>query len=159
MTVALALAGIRTALLTITSPQTPKKVYADPKEATSLGEFPCGVLSLAAGVSHSWQTEAMGGNSGMAEHDYTVAIYWFVGTRETPLQELHSRVIPWPQAIFTALVADITLGGAVVHIGSGAGPELFTYQHGPINWGDQGLWGLKILLPVVEKPSGIVMGP
>lgn len=159
MTVALALGGIRTRLLTITSPQTPKKVYADPKEATSLGEFPCGVLALAPGVTHAWETEAMGGGAGVAEHDYTVAIYWFLGTRQTPIGELHSRTLPWPESIFRALVADITLAGAVLHIGPGDSPRLFDYQIGPLDWGDGEFWGLKILLPVVEKPVGVVMGP
>lgn len=152
MSVTTTLTALRTRLLTITSPQTPKKVYADPKEATSLGEFPCGVLSLTPSVEHTWATEAAGGGSGLAEHDYTVTIWWFVGARGSPLPELHSRVIPWPEAIFRALVADITLSGAVTHIGDGKSPTLFTYQYGPLNWGDQELWGVKVTLPVVEKP-------
>ena len=152
MTVANTLAELRTRLLTITSPQTPKKVYADPKEATSLGEFPCGVLALAPGVSHSWSTEAAGGGTGLAEHDYTVVLYWFVGARATPLPELHSRVIPWPEAIFRCLVRDITLAGAVIQLGRGDSTEFLTHQYGPIDWGEQQLWGLKILLPVIEKP-------
>lgn len=151
MTVATALAAIAVQLRTITSPQTVKKVYADPKEATSLGEFPCAVLSLAPGVAHVWGTEAAGGGSGLAEHDYTVAIWLFVGMRATPLPELHSRAIPWPEAIFRALVADITLSGAVTHMGDGSSPAFFTYQIGPVDWAGENYFGVKVLLPVVEK--------
>ncbi len=152
MTVANTLVQLRTRLLTITSPQTPKKVYADPKEATSLGEFPCIVLSLAPGVAHSWGTEAAGGGSGLAEHDYTVAIWVLVGARATPLPELHSRTLPWPEAVFRALVADITLSGAVIQLGRGDSPEFFTYQIGPLEWAGQEYFGVKCLLPVIEKP-------
>jgi len=159
MSIDAALAGIKTRLLTITSPQTLKKVYDDPKESFSLGEFPCAVLSLAPQVEHSWSTEAMGGGSGVARHDWIAVIYLFVGARNTGLAELHSRSIAWPLPVFIALVADITLGGAVLHIGDGSSPQLFTYQHGPIEWADGVYWGLKCLVPVVEKPYNIVMGP
>jgi len=152
MTVSTALAAIRVRLLTINSPQTLKKVYADPKEATSLGEFPCAVLSLAPGVAHTWSTEAAGGGSGLAKHDYTVAIWLFIGARATPIGELHSRTIPWSEAVFRALVADIRLSGAVIQMGAGDSPAFFTYQIGPLQWGDQEYFGLKVLLPVVEKP-------
>lgn len=164
MTVAIALAALRTRLLAITTPQPPVKVYADPKEATSLGELPVIILALAPGVEHVWATEAMGGGSGMAEHDYTVAIYVLLGSRGTPLGELHSRSLLWPEAVFRALVADVTLGGAVTIIGDGNSAGLFRYTIGPITWpsGENltgSFWGLKCLLPVVEKPGGIVMGP
>lgn len=159
MTVATALAALRTQLLTITSPQAPKKVYADPKESTSLGEFPCIVLAEAPQIQHSWSTEAMGGGSGMAEHNWTAAIYVFLGQRATPLSELHSRAIPWSEAVFRAIVADVTLGGAVVILGDGASPVLFRYTIGPIAWADGEYWGVICLLPVTEKPSGVVMGP
>lgn len=159
MSIDAALAGIKTRLLTITTPQTLKKVYADPKESVSLGEMPCAVLTLAPQLEHSWSTEAMGGGGGVARHDWTAAIYLFLGKRDTGLPELHSRSIAWVQPIFVALVADITLGGAVLHIGEGSSPQLFTYQHGPIAWADGEYWGLKCLVPVVEKPYNIVMGP
>ena len=107
MSIDAALAGIKTRLLTITTPQTLTKVYDDPKESITLGEFPCAVLSLAPQVEHAWSTEAMGGGSGVARHDWTAAIYVFVGARTTPLPELHSRSIAWAQPIFVALVADL----------------------------------------------------
>jgi hypothetical protein len=152
VSVATALTAIRVRLLTITSPQSLIKVYADPKEATSLGEFPCAVLSLAPGVAHTWGTEAAGGGSGLAEHDYTVAIWLFVGALATPLPELHSRTIPWSEAIFRALVADIRLSGAVIQMGDGQSPALFTYQIGPMKWAKNEYFGVRVLLPIVEKP-------
>lgn len=152
MTVANTLDKLRTRLMTITSPQSPKKVYADPKEATSLGEFPCIVLTEAPGQTHSWSTESAGGGTGLAEHDYTVAIWCFLGARTTPVNELHSRTIPWSEAIFRALVADITLSGAVIQLGRGDSTEFLTYQVGPLEWGGQEFWGVKCLLPVIEKP-------
>lgn len=161
MTVANALAGIRTRLLTISSPQAFIKVYADPKEATSLGEMPCAVLAQAPQEWHGWHTEAMGGGSGTAKHDYSVNLYVFLGTRQTPIGELHARALPWSEAIFRALVADITLGGAVLHLGTGESTLLFRYQIRPIAWAadEPNYWGLVCLIPVVEKPSGVVMGP
>jgi hypothetical protein len=152
MTVANTIAQLRTRLMTITSPQSPKKVYADPKEATSLAEFPAIVLALAPGIAHSWSTESAGGGTGVAEHDYTVAIWVFLGARGAPIGELHSRTIPWSEAVFRALVADITLSGAVIQLGRGDSTEFLTYQIGPLEWGDQEYWGVKCLLPVIEKP-------
>lgn len=156
MSVTIALQALRTQLLTITTPQSPKKVYADPKEATSLGEFPCIVLSLAPAVAHGWGFEAM---NGVAKHDYTIAIWVFLGMRGTPIGELHSRTLEWPEAVFRVLAQAVTLGGAVNQIGDGTSPQLFTYQIGPLEWGEQVLWGVKILLPVVEKPYDVVMSP
>jgi hypothetical protein len=152
VTVALALAAIATRLATIASPQTLKAIYPDPKEATSLGEFPCAILAESPGVVHTWGTEAAGGGSGLAEHDYTITIWLFTGARNTPIGELHSRTIPWSEAVFRALVADITLSGTVIQMGDGTSTDFFTYQIGPLDWGAQELWGVKILLPVVEKP-------
>jgi hypothetical protein len=152
VTVTTTLQALRVQLMTITSPQSPKKVYADPKEATSLGEFPCIILSLAPGVVHTWGTEAAGGGSGLAEHDYTVAIWVMLGARATPLPELHSRTLPWSEAVFRALVANITLSGAVTQLGDGSSPAFFTYQIGPLEWAGQEFFGVKVLLPVIEKP-------
>jgi hypothetical protein len=164
VTVAATLAALRAPLAAITTPTAPVKVYADPKDATSLGEFPAIILAEAPGVEHVWGTEAMGGGSGVAIHQYTVAIYVFLGSRQSPLNELHSRSLGWSEAIFRALVANVTLSGAVIQLGDGLSNALFRYTIGPLIWpaGENltaSLWGLRCLLPVVEKPSGIVMGP
>lgn len=138
------------------SPQPPPQiVYADPKGAVQLGEFPCVVLALAPQKDHTWR---MHGND-VAAHQYAVAIWVFVGGMNTPLAELHSRVLPWPKAIATALLGDITLGGTVDQIGMPDSDVFFTYQIGPIAWGvDMSgkpltYFGLSVTLGVQEKPS------
>lgn len=133
----------------------PQVVYADPKGAIQLGEFPCIVLALAPQREHTWR---MHGND-VAAHQYTVAIWVFVGAQNTPLAELHSRVLPWPKALATALLGDITLGGTVDQIGMPDSDIFFTYQIGPIVWGRDPLgkeliyFGLSANLGVQEKPS------
>lgn len=152
MSVDTALAALKTRLATITTPQTLKKIYDDPKEATSLGEFPCAILSLAPAVEHRWSMAA----NGLARHDYSATIWLFVGMRETPIGELHSRALQWPEPLAQALYASVTLGGAVLFIGDGETGGLFTYQIGPIQWGldeQARYFGLKITLPIVEKIS------
>lgn len=123
------------------------RIYPDPAEAVSLGDFPALVLAEAPQVQHIWRQEAFG----LARHDYTIALYIFVGARQTGLAELHSRVLVWPQALATVLFADLTLGGAMHQIGAGDSDQLFTYTIGPINWADGEYFGLKCLLPVTEK--------
>lgn len=135
------LATLDATLLTPTS-----RIYADPAEALSLGDFPALVLALAPGTTQTWRQEALG----LARHDYTVALYVFVGARQTGLAELHSRVLPWPQALATVLVADLTLGGTVQWIGDG-GDGLFTYDVGPYQWADGEYFGLKCQIPITEK--------
>lgn len=157
MTVVVTLAKLKGQLETITSPLSLKKVYSDPKEATSLGEFPCAVLALAPSpAQHGWREETMGG---IGRHDYTVSCWLFLGARTTPLPELHSRTLPWPEAVARALFANLTLDGAVYFVGGGdEGNSLFTYSIGPIAWGDQELWGLTCQIPVTEKQI-VTMGP
>ncbi len=122
-------------------------VYADPAEAVSLADFPVGILTLAPQQAHTWREEAFG----LGRHDYTVAIYIFIGIRSTGLAELHSRVLAWPKPIADVLIADLTLGGLVHSIGAGESDALFTYSIGEFQWSDGSYFGLKILLPVTEK--------
>ena len=147
------LAALQTRLVALPSPTVPVRVYADPKESVSLGEFPCIILCLAPGVEHRLSEVTMG-SPGFGYHAYTVGIYVLLGQRATNIAELHSRALPWPAALYTKLVADLTLGGTVVSIGSGEATEpLMTYTLGPITWADGVYWGLKCLLPVSEKLS------
>lgn len=140
------------AVLATTTPA-PLRVFSDPAEAVSLAEFPCIVLGLApfglAPQDHEWREEALG----LARHDYTVAIWIFVGSRQSPLPQLHSDCLPWPEAVATVLNQHLTLSGAVTFLGSGVnGLPLFTYRVGPIAWADGDYFGLSLLLPVTEKP-------
>lgn len=157
MSIATTKAALRAVLLGIGQPRGLAKVYADPKEATSIAEFPCAIISLAPGVDQVWSQAAQG----LARHDYTIMIYLFVGQRQSPIGELTQRAEQWPEPIMAALFSSLTLGGAVEWIGDVDTPMLFTYQEGQIQWGltekDQ-YWGLKIRLPVTEKISQ-EMGP
>lgn len=126
----------------------PARVYANPAEAVSLGDFPCIVLGLAPNQENSWNMESLG----QGRNDYTVAMWVFVGSRQTGLQELYGRILPWPKAIADVLVADMTLGGQVAFIGDAQNSNnFFKYSPKIIPWGDGNYFGLEILLPVTER--------
>jgi len=153
MTVPATLAALQTRLLTITPPNPPGgtlTVYADPREAVSVANFPSIVLALAPQVDNA----AGAGALGLGRDDYTVAMYVLVGPRQMALNELHARVIPWPRLLLAKLAADLTLGGLVSFIGYGFQTDdyrLFSYRIGAIPWADGMYFGVKALLPVVEE--------
>ncbi len=123
----------------------PSVVYSNPIEAVSLANFPCMVLGFAPDVENSWGF--ISNSQGM--NNYTVAIWLFVGTRQTSIQEIYGRILPWPKAIADVLAADLTLGGSVQFIGFGD-DKLFNYSPKAIAWGDGNYFGLEFHLPVVE---------
>ena len=153
MTVPVTLAALKTRLLTITPPNPPGgalTVYPDPREVVTVANFPSIVLALAPQV----EMAAGAGALGLGRDDYIIAMYVMVGPRQMALNELHARVIPWPQLLLAKLAADLTLGGAVQFIGYGFGAgdyRLITYRIGAIPWGDGMYFGVKALLPVVEE--------
>jgi hypothetical protein len=159
MTIKATIAALQTKLKAVdpatvdsTTDQIPLAViYTDPKEAVNLSEFPLAILYLAPQTQHSIMQEAV---SYAVDH-YTIRIQLFLGDRNTGLEELHQRVLPWPRAIATTLLADLTLGGAVQYIGSsspGANEDgkFFDYNYGPKQWGDSMYFGYTIDLPVCE---------
>lgn len=138
---------LRTRLQSISSPAL-TKVYADPSEAGDIGAFPCAILSLDPAQQHQWRMAA----HGLARHSYWIVIWIFVGARAaTPLHELHSRCLVWPQPIAVALYSGITLGNNVEWVGAGETDQLFSYTIGAIEWAGKDLFGLTISLPVTEK--------
>lgn len=150
MSVALAIAALaaRMALVNPAPSPIPQRVYPDPAEAVSLAEFPSIVLTLAPQEDQQWHLLAQ--NYG--RHDYIIALYLFVGARQTGLPILHSLLLPWPKAIADILLGDVTLGGNVAFIGNGQDPmaPLFRYRIGPIEWSDGVYFGLKALIPITE---------
>lgn len=156
MSVTTAIAKLATVLYTVDPTPQPalRRVYSDSAEAVNLGDMPSAVITLSPSATHTWTEEALG----LGRHDYTLAIYVFLGIRQTPLPELHARALPWPEAIMRVLANNITLGGVVNQLGFGGDPRLYTYKIGPIPWSDQLYWGLTVQLPVVEKPT-MDMGP
>lgn len=138
------------------SPQPPlRRVYPNPAEAVKLAEFPCIVIGESASAQHSFTFETAGG---IVRHDYTLSLWCFLGTRETPLAELHARALPWAEAIMVVLAANMTLGYTVNQLGPGNNNQpVMTYKIGPIPWGQANgsplvYWGVTVQLPVVEKP-------
>lgn len=148
------LAALATVLQGITTPSAPAKVYANPREATGLGEFPCIVLTVAPGASHTWNKTTMGNGTGNTiwSHYWTAGLYLFVGQRGTPLPELHGRILGWPESITAALNADLTLGHVVSTLGTGQPSQpIWSYQVGPIQWADGLYFGIKGQIGVREQ--------
>lgn len=146
MTIAATIAALSTRFQAMSNP--PQKVYSDPQEALNLSVFPCVVMTLAPQLDMLWYQKDLG----QGGHDYTLAIYWLVGSRTlTPLPVLHSLVIPWVRPVADVIAADVTLGGAVTMLGSEQTPgQYFKYQVGSWAWGDGVYFGLRIMLPVTE---------
>lgn len=156
MSIALTKQRIKARLQAVTSPQAFAKVYDQPKEATSIGEMPCAIISLTPQAEHAWRQAAVG----LGRHDYSLTIWVIVGNRSSSLGDLISRSETWLEPIADALFASITLDDAVEWIGAGDSDVLFTYQMGPIAWASEQAeyFGLKLTLPVTEKPIQ-EMGP
>lgn len=156
MSIATAKAELANVLRTITEPWAFAKVYDKPREATSIGEFPCAILSLTPGADHRWGAAA----DDLARHDYSITIWVLVGMRATGLPELVDRAEAWIVPIADALAAALTLNDTVEWIGAGESTTLFTYQMGPIAWASeqQNYFGLRIVLPVTEKPVQTIGG-
>lgn len=146
MTIAATMAALKTRFEAM-SPA-PQKVYSDPQEAANLGDFPCVIMTLAPQMDMLWAQMDLG----QGRHDYTLAIYWLVGSRTlTPLPVLHSLVLPWVRPIADVIAADVTLAGAVTMLGNEQIPgQYFKYQVGSWAWGDGVYFGLRIMLPVTE---------
>lgn len=153
MTVATTIATLADLMKTVTVPGAMAKVYSAPQEATAISEFPCFVWALAPDSDHTVTMEAAG-DPGLDRHNYTLSGYLFVGRRDTPLPELHGRILRWfePQAgtIWRVLRTDITLGDTVEFIGD-PDAQLFRYRIGPIDWAGGKFWGARLWLPVTEK--------
>jgi len=162
MTIALAIAKLATLLPSADASPQPalRRVYSDPAEAVNVADMPSIVMGLSAIQPERYTEEALG----LMRHDYTIALWLFLGFRQTPLPELHSRALPWSLAITTVLAANLTLGGVVNQLGPGSFDQpLITFRAGPINWGFDGngaplvYWGLTGQLPIVEKHN-LTMG-
>lgn len=155
MSVSATIAQLATLLATVdpTPQPQPRRVYSDPAEAVNLADFPAIVMGLSTSAPQAFTEEAMG----LMRHDYTLALWIFLGIRQTPLAELHSRALPWSVAITTVLSANLTLGYRINQLGPGTfNQPLISFRLGPIPWGMSGsapltYWGLTGQLPIVEK--------
>lgn len=135
------------------SPQpAPARVYADPDEAIALADFPAVVLTLAMQQENTIEAST---REGALEY-YKVCIYVLVGARITGLPELHQRCLPWARAIAKVLMNDLTLAGLVEVLGNREDFGLFTYTVGPIKWATDDYFGLKIILPVLDRFQAVI---
>jgi hypothetical protein len=138
VSIATAKAALAAVLAGITTPASLTKIYERPKWATSIGEFPCALISSA-----------------LVRHDYTLRIWLLVGTTQTPIDELTDRAEQWIEPLMVALAAALTLHDEVQHIGerNTDGP-LWTYTMGAMQWGltegSPSYWGLRVDLPITE---------
>jgi hypothetical protein len=90
--------------------------------------------------------------SGLARHEYEVAIWVMVGARaQVAIHELHARCLPWPEPIAQVLYSGLTLNDSVEWVGDGGTDLLLNYTIGVIEWAGKELFGLTINLPVTEK--------
>jgi hypothetical protein len=93
-----------------------------------------------------------------SHHRYWVLFYVLVGGKTTPIEELQTRLAPWPAAIGTALFAHIALLGDIEFMGDGQGP-LFKYNIGfwplgaPVNGTPTEYFGLRFSLMINEVVS------
>lgn len=153
MSIAQTAQQLKTLLEGISAPRL-AKVYATPREAADIASWPCAVISIDPAATHAGRIAA----HALARHDYTMAIWVFVGVRDqVPLNELYSRCEPWPEPILAALMADYQLKltngqPGVTSLGDGT-DTLFTYEIGVHEWAGRNLFGLKFSLKAWEKFS------
>jgi hypothetical protein len=155
MPVPVTLEALKTQLeTTLVVPTTPivwptPAIYADPQSAISGANMPSLMLALAPNVDHYWRTQTNA--SGLARHDYLVAVYLSVALMTMKLNERHARVLGWPEAIQRSLAQNRTLSGQVAFIGNKE--YVWSYRIQPTQWADGTYWGLKGIIPVTEKQT------
>lgn len=130
------------------------RVITDLSEKWGEADLPLALLALSTENDGALKVEALG----LGRHDYTVIARVLLGSAQTDIHELHDRAKPWPEAILRALAADMTLTAAVAFVGYGDGDNtLARYRIGWMPVGAGRYWGLKVWIPVTEKPT-VTMG-
>jgi hypothetical protein len=88
------------------------------------------------------------------EHDYTLLLYLFVGGDNTDIDELASRLEPWPDIVHDILASHIQLGGNVTILGDATRGIFFPYWIGYYPWGGESrYYGMKAKILVQEFTS------
>ena len=128
-----AIDGLRTAGTGLTGM---KRAYADPPE--SISEFPSAIVYVTGG---QLSASAAGG---VSLHTLAVEIYH---ARQVLPQAVDAAKV-WPDLMFAALKADMTLGGAVSHINWPV-----TYKALPLRYGDQIYYGMRFEVTVKINES------
>lgn len=131
MSLTTAIAGLRTAVATVTGLT---RVYDDPPE--SISEFPCAMVYVESGV----YTDTPAGGYGM--HTLIVDIY----ESRTVLPQAVNNAKQWPDKLRTVILTDRTLGGTVSHIGDAV--QFFSYRALPLPYNDNVHYGMRFRVPV-----------
>ena len=96
-----------------------------------------------------------------SRHKYGLLFYVLVGAKTTPIEELQTRLAPWPAALGSALFAHVQLNGDIEYMGNGEGP-LITYQIGfwPLGANIGGrpteYFGMRFTLAINETKAEVI---
>ena len=157
MTVATTLAALAAKLATITSPQAFTRVWAQPQEQLSAQSFPLAMCALKPRATHTCKVQALGGTY---RHNYIVQAIVVTGQRTAGrgLPELHDRTIPWIEPLNALFLEWVQLGGALPggFVGGPNDATTFSYQVGPIDWGDGSYFGLTLDIPITEYAQATI---
>lgn len=150
MSITTTLAALKTRLLLANPTPQPalRRVVTTPIEQMHLAEFPSAFLSVAPNIDSGFTEQAFG----VWHHHYSVQMLLFVGSHQSGnLAENAQRCEPWPLALATVLVADLRLGGLIVTLGPNQlDAPLFNYRVGPLPWGDNLYFGLRLTMQITE---------
>lgn len=125
------------------------RAVTDLSEQWGEADLPLALLALSTENDGELRVEALG----LGRHNYTVIARVLLGSPQTDVHELHDRTKPYPEALLRALAADMTLTAGVAFVGYGDGDNtLARYRIGWMPIGANRYWGLKVWIPVTEKP-------
>lgn len=118
-----------------------------PTERINQEDFP--ILILAYDWSKDSEFELHQGGGG--HHKYWLALYLFVGGKNTDLEELHRRIEPWPLLIVPQVLT--WAQGIPDSVSVQVGPPFLPYRIGIFPWGAPGeaYFGLKADLFIIEE--------
>ena len=111
------------------------RIYADPPE--SINEFPSAIVWASRGELHS-------ASDGFARNFHTIMIQVYHNRQVLP--EAIDAAKVWPGLVHTAITADPTLGGAVMHV---TYPIRYSCQ--PLRYGDREHYGVSFEMTVKES--------
>lgn len=160
MTVAQALTALAVRFLAIdvAGQSDPLRAVTTLRDAVNVSDFPLVVLRKATGATvHTLGQETLG-LPGLGLDRYQVEWHILIAPASVPTEEADELLQPWGRALLVALLADLSLGGAVHSIGEiDSTGRLCDYQQGLVTWIDSNrYWGLRGLLQIQELVSAPV---
>lgn len=130
--------------------------YESSLASLMVNDLPIVIISQQVAVPGRLSQKAVG----LLQHDWVMSVYILIAVG--PLKYPNSvsaaaeaKQMHWATALAKALAVDYTLGGTVDNIGvaEGAGRTrtLFTYIIDHTQWNQQVYWGLRFVIPVVQR--------